>query len=174
METQEDRTPQRRRALRHQPLNALGGTVFSDASLQPEQRGCQHPHFAFCSNLAEVSHLFDRYGIAEGVARLETGYACTDYGQALRDFAGLYCACLTDRTTVIILGDARNNFGNPEAVILKMIGQRAKCVVWLNPEVPSFWGTGDSAMKQYLPFCHGVRECKTLFHLERAIDSLLA
>ena len=136
--------------------------------------------FAFCSNLAEVSHLFDLYGIAEGVARLETGRDCnimmarTDYGQALRDFAELYGSCLTDRTTVIILGDGRNNLGNPEAGILKMIGERVKRVVWLNPEVPSYWGTGDSAMKQYLPFCHGVRECRTLYHLERAIDALLA
>jgi uncharacterized protein with von Willebrand factor type A (vWA) domain len=136
--------------------------------------------FAFCSNLAEVSHLFDRYGVAEGVARLETGYdgnilmARTDYGQALRDFFALYGARLSDRTTVIILGDGRNNFGNPETSLLKMIGERAKRVVWLNPEAPSFWGTGDSAMKHYLPFCHGARECNTLFQLERAIEALLA
>lgn len=136
--------------------------------------------FAFCSNLAEVSHLFDRYGVAEGVARLETGYDCniqmgrTDYGQALRDFAALYGARLSDRTTVIILGDGRNNFGNPETGLLKMIGERAKRVLWLNPEAPAFWGTGDSAMKHYVPFCHGVRQCNTLFQLERAIDALLA
>lgn len=136
--------------------------------------------FAFCSNLAEVTHLFELYGIEEGIARLETGYDCnimmarTDYGRAFRDFAELYGSSLTDRTTVIILGDGRNNYGDPEAGILKMIGERAKRVVWLNPEVPSFWGTGDSAMKQYLPFCHGVRQCKTLLQLERAIDSLLA
>lgn len=136
--------------------------------------------FAFCSNLAEVSHLFDRYGVAEGVARLETGYDCnilmslTDYGQALRDFVALYGDRVSDRTTVIILGDGRNNFGNPETGLLRMISERAKRVVWLNPETPAFWGTGDSAMKQYLPFCHGVRECNTLFQLERAIDALLA
>ncbi len=136
--------------------------------------------FAFCSNLAEVSHLFDRYGVAEGVARLETGYDCnilmslTDYGQALRDFVSVYGDCVSDRTTVIILGDGRNNFGNPETGLLRMIGERAKRVVWLNPEAPAFWGTGDSAMKQYLPFCNGVRECNTLFQLERAIDALLA
>ena len=136
--------------------------------------------FAFCSNLAEVSHLFDRYGVAEGVARLETGYDCnilmslTDYGQALRDFVSVYGDCVSDRTTVIILGDGRNNFGNPETGLLRMIGERAKRVVWLNPEAPAFWGTGDSAMKQYLPFCHGVRECNTLFQLERAIDALLS
>lgn len=136
--------------------------------------------FAFCSNLAEVSHLFDRYGVAEGVARLETGYDCnilmarTDYGQALRDFAAVCGSCLSDRTTVIILGDGRNNFSNPEAALLKMIGERAKRIVWLNPEAPASWGTGDSAMKQYLPFCHAVRECNTLFQLERAIDTLLS
>lgn len=136
--------------------------------------------FAFCSDLAEVSQLFDRYGVAEGVARLETGHDCnimmawTDYGQALRDFAELYGDRLSDRTTVIILGDGRSNFGDPETGILKMIGDRAKRIVWLNPEAQTFWGTGDSAIKQYLPFCHGVRECNTLHQLERAVDALLS
>ena len=135
--------------------------------------------FAFCSDLAEVSTLFERYGVAEGVNRLENGHECnimmarTDYGQALRDFVALHGASLSDRTTVIILGDGRNNFGDPEAGLLKLIGQRAKRIVWLNPEPPSFWGTGDSAMKQYHPFCHGVRECNTLWQLERAVDALL-
>lgn len=136
--------------------------------------------FAFCSTLSEVSRLFDRYGVAEAIARLEAGHECgivmshTDYGQALRDFFELYGSSLSERTTVIILGDGRNNFGNPETGILRLIGERAKRVVWLNPEVPSFWGTGDSAMRQYAPFCHGVRECNSLTHLERAVDSLLA
>jgi hypothetical protein len=53
------------------------------------------------------------------------------------------------------------------------MGERSKRIVWLNPEPPTFWGTGDSAMKQYLPFCSLARECSTLFQLERAIDSLL-
>lgn len=136
--------------------------------------------FAFCSNLAEVSHLFEIYGIEEGIVRLETGHDCnilmarSDYGQAFRDFADRYGTCLSDRTTVIVLGDARNNFGDPATGLLKMIGERSKQVVWLNPEPPTFWGTGDSAMKKYLPFCHVARECKTLFQLERALDSLLA
>ena len=135
--------------------------------------------FAFCSNLAEVSPLFDRYGVEEAVARLQTGHDLdiwmgrTDYGQVFRDFAANYLHLLSDRTTVIILGDGRNNFGGPEARILKTMGERSKRIVWLNPEPPTFWGTGDSAMKQYLPFCSLARECNTLFQLERAIDSLL-
>lgn len=136
--------------------------------------------FAFCSNLAEVSHLFDHFGVAEGVARLENGcdgnilLGRTDYGQALRDFTTFYGACLSGRTTVIVLGDGRNNFDNPETGLFKRIGERSKRIVWLNPEASSSWGTGDSVMKHYLPFCHGVRECNTLFQLERAIDALLA
>ena len=52
--------------------------------------------------------------------------------------------------------------------------QRAKRVIWLNPEPRPFWGTGDSEMLRYLPYCHVVRVCNTLRHLERAVDDLLA
>jgi uncharacterized protein with von Willebrand factor type A (vWA) domain len=46
-------------------------------------------------------------------------------------------------------------------------------VLWLNPEPESFWGTGDSVMRQYRPYCHVARTCNTLEHLERLLDDLL-
>ncbi|MCX5834409.1 MAG: VWA domain-containing protein [Deltaproteobacteria bacterium] len=135
--------------------------------------------FIFCSNLVEASSIFDKYDLEEAVVRLQTGTGLdiwmgrTDYGQSLRDFWEGWSGNLTNKTTVIILGDARSNFGEPEVGILKRMQERSKRIIWLNPETPSLWGSGDSEMKRYLPFCHIARECNTLNHLERAIHALL-
>jgi uncharacterized protein with von Willebrand factor type A (vWA) domain len=97
----------------------------------------------------------------------------TDYGQALRDFKENFLDTVTRRTTVLILGDARNNYGDPETGILRLIHDRSKRLIWLNPEPPNFYGTGDSEMKRYLPHCSAVRRCSSVRHLERLADFLL-
>jgi uncharacterized protein with von Willebrand factor type A (vWA) domain len=74
---------------------------------------------------------------------------------------------------VIILGDARNNYGDPRTDILKRVHELSKRVLWLNPEPPAYWGTGDSEMKRYTPYCFLVQQCSTVTHMERVIDFLL-
>jgi uncharacterized protein with von Willebrand factor type A (vWA) domain len=135
--------------------------------------------FVFCSNMAEVSHLFEDYGVGEALVRLQQGTGLgvslgrTDYGQAFRDLKETGLERIGRRTTVLILGDARNNYGAPETGILSLMHQRARRVIWLNPESPAFWGIGDSEMKRYLPFCTLARECSSVNHLERAIGFLV-
>jgi len=135
--------------------------------------------FIFCSNLVEVSHLFDKYHVDEALVRLQKGVGLglnlgrTDYGQAFRDFKENWLDKVTNRTTVLILGDARNNYANPETGILSLLHKRGKRVIWLNPESPPFWGTDDSEMKKYLPFCSIARECSSVKHLERVVGFLL-
>ena len=135
--------------------------------------------FIFCSNLVEVSHIFEEYPVEEALVRLQRGVGLgiflgrTDYGQSLLDFKEKWLDVVSNKTTVLILGDARNNYGNPQIDILKLIHQRNKKLIWLNPESPSFWGIGDSEMKRYLPYCSFARECSTVNHLERVVGSLL-
>ena len=135
--------------------------------------------FIFCSNLVEVSHIFEEYPVEEALVRLQRGVGLgiflgrTDYGQSLLDFKEKWLDVVSNKTTVLILGDARNNYGNPQIDILKLIHERNKKLIWLNPESPSFWGIGDSEMKRYLPYCSFARECSTVNHLERVVDSLL-
>jgi hypothetical protein len=80
---------------------------------------------------------------------------------------------VTSKTTLIILGDARGNGTDPRADIVDRLTQRAKRIIWLNPEPRSAWGTGDSDMYRYAPYCSLVRVCNTLNHLERVITDLL-
>ncbi len=136
--------------------------------------------YVFCSNLVDVSHVFDAYPVEKALEVLKGGvglgvfFGRTDYGQAFRDFKEKGLAHLTKRTTVLILGDGRSNYGNPETAILRTIRERSRRVVWLNTEPPTFYGTGDSEMHRYQPYCTLVRQCSTLSHLEGAIDFLLS
>ncbi len=135
--------------------------------------------FVFCSTLAEVSSLFEKYPLPEALDRLRSGSGVpivlgrTDYGGAFLDFKNQYADCLSKMATVIILGDARSNYSDPQTDVLRFISERCKRLIWLNPETPSLWGSGDSEMKKYLPYCNIARECSTIRHLERVVEYLL-
>ena len=47
------------------------------------------------------------------------------------------------------MGDGRNNRLPARADVIREIARICRAVVWLNPEDPARWGTGDSAIKQY-------------------------
>ena len=130
--------------------------------------------FAFSSDLAEVSQYFDDYKIEDAIARILLNFGgSTDYGHALADFQS---QCLSDvdrRSTIIILGDARNNYGDPRADILKTLYERCRRLIWLNPEPRSGWDLGDSEMRLYGVYCHQVEECGSLQQLERVVSGVL-
>lgn len=131
--------------------------------------------FAFTHRLVDVSAFFDHdppHIAVEGVLD-QVGGTGTNYGTMLRDFARQELPKLDRRTSVIILGDARNNHAAPEVEVMRELRKRARRVVWLNPEPRSFWSLGDSEIPRYAPCCDSVRECGSLVQLERAIDSLL-
>ena len=131
--------------------------------------------FAFSSDLAEVTELFNRNKIEDAIAKTLHDYSggSTDYGQALLDFKKLCMDDVDNRTTIIILGDARNNFGEAHADVLKELYDRSKRVIWLNPEARLVWNTGDSEMRKYGAYSHQVEECNSLMHLERVVSNLL-
>ena len=101
------------------------------------------------------------------------GNGSTNYGQALLDFKEHCLADVDKKTTIIILGDARNNYGEPETEVLRELYQRSNQLIWLNPEHKNRWGSGDSEMKKYQAYCTLAEVCNSLSHLERAIDKLL-
>jgi uncharacterized protein with von Willebrand factor type A (vWA) domain len=135
--------------------------------------------FIFCTNLVEVSHVFEEYGVEEALVKLKSGTGLdltlgrTDYGQSFQDFKEEALDRVSNKTTVIILGDARNNYGEPRTDILKRVHELSRRILWLNPEPPVYWGTGDSEMKRYSPYCFLVQQCSTVTHLERVVDFLL-
>lgn len=131
--------------------------------------------FAFSAALGEVSDLFDTLPVEEAIEKVNLKYGgATDYGRALNDFSELALAEVNQATTLIILGDARNNQADPRLDLLSEMKARAKKVIWLNPESARLWGTGDSEMLRVKRHCHVVKECNSLNQLARIIDQLLS
>jgi len=131
--------------------------------------------FAFSAALGEVSDLFASLPVEEAIERVNLKYGgATDYGRALTEFSELALSEVNRATTVIILGDARNNQADPRLDLLAELKARAKQVIWLNPESVRLWGTGDSEMLLVKRHCHVAKECNNLNQLERIIDKLLS
>ncbi len=135
--------------------------------------------FIFVSEIGEITQLFEEQEINEAIEESLTGgiinvFAHSDFGRAFRSFQRDYIAAVNNKTTVIVLGDARNNYNLPHEWVLKEIRQRAKQLIWLNPENRLTWGFGDSEMDRYLPYCDVVEECRNLNQLYRVIDHLVS
>ncbi len=131
--------------------------------------------FAFSNKAGEVTDLFENKDIEVAAAEtlLLNGGGSTDYGQAFVDLEGLLENKIDRKTTVIILGDARSNYGDPRCDVLKTIQEKSKRILFLNPEPKSVWGTGDSEMLRFVPYCNKSKVCKSLFDLERVVDDML-
>ena len=134
--------------------------------------------FIFVCEIGEITQLFEEREISEAIEQALSGqvinvYAHSDFGRAFRTFQRDYLAAVNTKTTVIVLGDARNNYNLAQEWALKEIQQRAKQLIWLNPENRLTWGFGDSEMDRYLPFCDFVEECRNLNQLYRVIDRLV-
>lgn len=144
--------------------------LYSLSDVLPKVRA-----FAFSSHLGEVTDLFRQLELDEAVNETldQYGNGSTSYGQAFIDFQNHCMKEVDKKTTVIILGDARNNYGEAHTEILREIYQRSSQLIWLNPESKNRWGSGDSEMKKYQPHCTLTEVCNSLSHLERAIDKLL-
>ncbi|BCV20635.1 VWA domain-containing protein [Moorella sp. Hama-1] len=126
--------------------------------------------FVFVDDLAEVTGAVREAPTAtamEQVARFArcsvSGYS--DFGRICKLFLERYGEVLTPDTTILILGDARNNWRQPEVESFAAICRQAGKVVWLNPQPEASWNTMDSSMALYAPFCHAVRECSNLKQL---------
>lgn len=131
--------------------------------------------FAFSSALGEVSDVFDALPVEKAIAHTlnRYGMGSTDYGRALEDFMALAGNDIDRRTTIIMLGDARNNYGDPKLALWETLFRRAGRVYWLNPEARNRWGSGDSEMLRYLPWITQASECQNLKQLERFASTLL-
>lgn len=96
----------------------------------------------------------------------------SDYGHSLKAFHENYLEAVNDRSHVIVLGDARSNYRDPEAWVMKELKDRAKKVWWLNPEAEQHWDSGDSVISAYAPYCDGIHECRNLKQLASFIERL--
>ncbi len=135
--------------------------------------------FVFVSELGEVSQLFRDRDIFEAIdLALDGGevinpYTRSNFGMAFHVFWRDYLSAIDSRTTVVVIGDARNNYNDARAWCLREVHAKAKNVIWINPEAPGAWGFGDSVMDKYLPYTDVAEECRNLKQLTRLVDKLV-
>jgi len=96
----------------------------------------------------------------------------SDYGHAFSVFWERWGTVVGPRTTVLVLGDARNNYHASSAWVIGELARRARRVYWLNPEPRSYWDTGDSIVSQYAAHCAGAFECRNLRQLEKVVEQV--
>jgi uncharacterized protein len=135
--------------------------------------------FVFIDGIDEVTRFFEGVeDVAEAVHRINTeadvvwvdGHS--DYGHAFGVFWERWGEEITPRTSVLLLGDARNNYHASQAWVVQEIRHRARHVYWLNPEPKAYWGTGDSILDEYGVHCDDVFECRNLRQLEHFVTEL--
>ena len=135
--------------------------------------------FVFIDGLDEVTHMFqDEEDITNAVHRVNTeadvvwvdGHS--DYGHAFGVFWENFGSEINSKSTVMFLGDARNNYHATNAWVIKETAKKARSVFWLNPEPKSYWDTGDSVITEYATHTDGVFECRNLRQLEGFVDHL--
>ena len=135
--------------------------------------------YVFVSELGEVTSVFKGSDVSAAIEKALDGgdvinvYTRSNFGHAFHDFWKNHLSSIDNRTTVLVLGDARNNYNDPKAWCLRDVHNKAKNVVWLNPESPSAWGFGDSVMDRYMPYCDVVEECRNLRQLSRIVDQIV-
>ncbi len=132
-------------------LADLSGSVRYAAQLLLElmcsARGCfrRVASFAYVDHLAEAD--FEQGHLVMTPA-LDM-YARSDFGRVLGELWARRLGLITRASIVVIMGDGRNNRFPARADVLREISRSCRALVWLNPEDPARWGTGDSAIKQY-------------------------
>ncbi|MCL4867853.1 MAG: VWA domain-containing protein [Anaerolineae bacterium] len=134
--------------------------------------------FAFYGDLAEITVDMANMRADEAVQAayhaVPGGSYRTDLGRSLMTFHSRYLSTVDSRTTVMVLGDGRNNYNPSRVDLLKDIQRRAKRLVWFNPEPRLQWSSGDSIMEEYELATDEVYIIRNLAQLAAAIDKMMA
>jgi uncharacterized protein with von Willebrand factor type A (vWA) domain len=135
--------------------------------------------FVFIDGVDEVTSFFEGVeDINDAVHRVNTeadvvwvdGHS--DYGHAFEAWWERWGKEVGPRTTVLLLGDARNNYHASQSWVVKEMRHKARHVYWLNPEPRAYWDTGDSIIGEYATHTDGVYECRNLRQLEKFVEVL--
>ncbi|NNN18873.1 MAG: VWA domain-containing protein [Acidimicrobiaceae bacterium] len=136
--------------------------------------------FVFIDEIDEVTEIFESSDDIEQAIKLVSTKARvvwldghSDYGRVMESFVERWGEEITHRSTVIFLGDARNNYHPSRSQVLASVRMKARAVYWLNPEPSAYWDSGDSIMSQYSVYCDSVDECRNLRQLQSFVEKLV-
>jgi hypothetical protein len=134
--------------------------------------------FAFISHLEYITPDFTgadpSKAVEQVLARMPSGHYNTNLGRSLKQLVDAHLDLVDNRTTLIFVGDGRNNYHDPRLDLFTLLSRRSRRTIWLNPEPPGLWGTGDSDMLKYAPGCNHIIQVSNLAELSAAIDHLFS
>ena len=144
--------------------------LYSLDEVMPKTRS-----FVFSNRAGEITDVLQEGDLEEAMenALKQYGGGSTDYGMSMMDLAEATLDSVDKKTTLMVLGDARSNYGDPGHLVLKEFYERAGRVIFLNPEPETVWDTGDSEMKKLGAYCTHKQTCNSVKHVERVLDDLL-
>lgn len=134
--------------------------------------------FAFIDTLDEVTALFEQGDFADGMRRMMSEAELvwldghSDYGHSLERFHAEHARDVNPRSTVLVLGDGRNNYRQANSWVLADLQRRARHVFWLNPEPIQFWDTGDSIVSNYARYVDDMVEVRNLKQLASFVERI--
>ena len=135
--------------------------------------------FTFVDHVHEVTeHVRPGGDVADVMADLAASashaalWGRTNYGRAFAKFAELHADAIGPRSSLLILGDARSNYSDLSADVLRELAGAARHAWWLNPEHTRHWNTGDSAARAYGEVVPMV-ECRNLTQLGDFVHDIL-
>lgn len=133
--------------------------------------------FIFIDDMVEVTHHFKANQPEKAVEIVlrenPRGYYSTDLGHSLNTFNQNFSDAVDSKTTILLVGDGRNNYNNPRLDIAENLQRRSRRMLWFCPEPEYQWGTGDSDMQSYAPLSNGVFLVRNLRELGEAIDNIM-
>jgi uncharacterized protein with von Willebrand factor type A (vWA) domain len=133
--------------------------------------------FAFISNLVEITPLFIEMDPERALNSIFSDTSFTygwgsNYGRCFDQFVRDYSDSLTSKTTVLILGDGRNNYQDPGLRAFNTIKERSRNILWLNPDKKNLWNWADSIAYMYEEYCDTMKEVNNFLDLSEFIDKL--
>ena len=134
--------------------------------------------FVFVAEIGEVTKLFEEHDIQTAVEaalkrRCHRCFSHSNFGRAFEQFSSKLFSAVNSQDHRADHRRRRNNYNRPSDWVLREIRQKAKQLIWLNPESRMTWGIGDSEMPRYAPQCHVAEECRSINQLYKIVDLIV-
>ena len=89
-----------------------------------------------------------------------------------KSFEELIESDTSEKGTLIVIGDARNNYRNISENLIINLSNKYKKIFWINPEQKKYWNTGDSQMKKFQEINFKTSEVRNYKQLKSFIKEL--
>ncbi|SFG02018.1 hypothetical protein SAMN05660649_00504 [Desulfotomaculum arcticum] len=136
--------------------------------------------FAFVDRIEEITDIItstrqqpeiSAQNLVRGLKISATGFS--NYGKVWEQFNHKFLPVISHQTSLIILGDARNNWQPDGVGYFRNIVEQCRRVIWLNPLAKNKWNTDDCILDTYAAYCNFVFQCGNAAQLTDAIKNII-